>query len=173
MPAPDRSLPRQVGPAEAKDPRGGRIPTTKEHQGTRMKARPYRIRGWPTTDAHGSTPMSLAWCGRGCQPRTMRTSCGPKALRRRRTFAADFRSRRRIRRWRASLESGPGKPEFGRSITDNANGHNRHGPEGHRSLLGLAPTAHAGAVPPTVTKWWRWRDLNPRAPGLCTPRLPV
>ena len=22
-------------------------------------------------------------------------------------------------------------------------------------------------------KWWRWRELNPRAPDLCTPRLPV
>ncbi len=23
------------------------------------------------------------------------------------------------------------------------------------------------------SKWWRWRELNPRAPDLCTPRLPA
>lgn len=24
-----------------------------------------------------------------------------------------------------------------------------------------------------MRKWWRWRDLNPRPPGFCVPRLPV
>lgn len=25
----------------------------------------------------------------------------------------------------------------------------------------------------TTSKWWRWWELNPRAPGLCAPRLRV
>ena len=35
-----------------------------------------------------------------------------------------------------------------------------------RNLVGITVRA-------TVSEWWRWRELNPRAPDLRAPRLPV